>query len=1202
MSRTKSIRRILSIFLLISLLCTNISPALLGLISYALDNEEETEVIEQKALGVEISEFNKNKMLESETEYSETLSVNLGYETEFNKFKISDISTKISNGEELEENEEDEKSEEVEEVAESVDNNIKTFYKTTKINKENLTNVIGTFGSLEIDYKELVLEEAETVVDEEEKILDEVAEIEEKAEETIQTENVIEKVEEVEESTETETAVETENNEEEVYAEIPVGTVIATDGKVTITAETEADEEGYITIVYPENTVLVDFTVLLVAHEVEDLKIVNVKAVDIVTDLEEVKQIEVVKNITVNTIEENENETFEIELLNEDTAVTMPIQYSKSIAELGIDKSQISTSVENNVSLTVTMFANSLKYDLYKNPYFVIELPSEIKSVNINNAVIINNNIFEAEAVLQGTYDNGNNAIAIKLNGEQTEYNNSIEENIQMVFNLTLVTEESIPTLDREIVLHYTNENATTYNGVEVAEEGTSIVPIQLVSNSEVIVETKAILGETVTTSLRNNYNVVTVEPNTYSEARIIGKAINNTEADLTDASILVSARSISKISGFDEVYYTENENASSILNDAENLWTSIYTENAKKALIVLPEFAKGQTVEFTYIMSLLGNNEIDLVNVAKFEVYNNDEIISESAITINQVAEAQEVVEERTVSAKLIVDKHEVAVGEKVTIKVEINNNTDQDIEKARVNIKLPDTMENSDASGLVNGQNRFVMNLPSNEVTVGTVSLKRGECTTVEIIANVKEEYTESESEIVATLIVGENSAQFSDTVKVLEPSKIETTITSNKVGMILHPGDSIEYKITIKNAGESYANVDVDLPELDNLCVQKIRSVNLNTGKEQVYTSGDLKIRKYNIYIGAGETIESTIYAIVKDLEEETTETIFANVSALGINDTKTKSISNNIKEQDETEDISEVIKTNDIKGIAWIDKNGNGRKDEKEVLLKGIQANLINTEKGIIVATDITNNKGEYEFKDLPEGKYVVEFNYNNTTFEVTDYKKETVEDELDSDIINTTQGNKTTSKSEVILLKEGKTENVNAGFITNRKFDLSINKGITKVTTNNSEATESNNYSAEKNVETKIKRDLLKNALLLVEYEIEVTNTGDIAGYAKVISDKIPEGMTFNSELNTSWYEGNDGKIYSVTLANKEIQPGETVKLKLVLTKEVQNETELTIVNTVSIEQTFNEYLVEEKTDSNNYSEATLSVKAQGRRK
>ena len=153
-----------------------------------------------------------------------------------------------------------------------------------------------------------------------------------------------------------------------------------------------------------------------------------------------------------------------------------------------------------------------------------------------------------------------------------------------------------------------------------------------------------------------------------------------------------------------------------------------------------------------------------------------------------------------------------------------------------------------------------------------------------------------------------------------------------------------------------------------------------------------------------------------------------------------------------------------------------------------------------------------------------------------------------------------------------------------------------------MTTNNSEATESNNYSVEKNVETKIKRELLKNALLLVEYEIEVTNTGDIAGYAKVISDKIPEGMTFNSELNTSWYEGNDGKIYSVTLANKEIQPGETVKLKLVLTKEVQNETELTIVNTVSIEQTFNEYLVEEKTDSNNYSEATLSVKAQGRRK
>ena len=47
-------------------------------------------------------------------------------------------------------------------------------------------------------------------------------------------------------------------------------------------------------------------------------------------------------------------------------------------------------------------------------------------------------------------------------------------------------------------------------------------------------------------------------------------------------------------------------------------------------------------------------------------------------------------------------------------------------------------------------------------------------------------------------------------------------------------------------------------------------------------------------------------------------------------------------------------------------------------------------------------------------------------------------------------------------------------------------------------------------------------------------------------------------MTFNSSLeaNSSWYTGSDGNIYSTAFAEKELAPGESATVKLVLTKQM----------------------------------------------
>ena len=396
MLKTKTIKKTIIALLIISLVYANINLAVLGSITYAIDNKnveieatENEQNEEAKVLKIEVSEFCKNNMQEQETEYQEKLTLGLEQDKEIGRIEISDINTKI-NFEEAEEN-----------VAaeEQQQENINIFYKTTKINKEELLNKIGINGILEIKYNEL---ETEVQVDE----------IEEEQTSDTQTENediiVLPEVEQEEE----------ENKEN-------IGIINAENGTVIINSETEAGEEGNITIVYPENTISIEFEIKTEVQKIENLEILNNKSIAKVSDLDKITELETAKQVTIEVIEET---------------VKTPIEYTKTFTELGVDKNQVSTTVENKVNFTITMHTESIKYDLNKNPYFVIELPNIVDIVNINNMVILNNPCFTITSVEQGTLENGNKAITIKLEGEQTEHTKSIEENTQIVLETSIKT------------------------------------------------------------------------------------------------------------------------------------------------------------------------------------------------------------------------------------------------------------------------------------------------------------------------------------------------------------------------------------------------------------------------------------------------------------------------------------------------------------------------------------------------------------------------------------------------------------------------------------------------------------------------------------------------------------------------------------------------------------------------------------------
>ena len=122
----------------------------------------------------------------------------------------------------------------------------------------------------------------------------------------------------------------------------------------------------------------------------------------------------------------------------------------------------------------------------------------------------------------------------------------------------------------------------------------------------------------------------------------------------------------------------------------------------------------------------------------------------------------------------------------------------------------------------------------------------------------------------------------------------------------------------------------------------------------------------------------------------------------------------------------------------------------------------------------------------------------------------------------------------------------------------RYFDLSLLKWVTKaiVYENGQKTVTETGHTGYENPEPVVKVDLkntsLNNVEVKFEYKIRITNEGDIAGYAKEISDYIPQGLKFVASDNPQWRE-TDGKIVTRALENTLLQPGETADVTVILT-------------------------------------------------
>lgn len=352
-----------------------------------------------------------------------------------------------------------------------------------------------------------------------------------------------------------------------------------------------------------------------------------------------------------------------------------------------------------------------------------------------------------------------------------------------------------------------------------------------------------------------------------------------------------------------------------------------------------------------------------------------------------------------------------------------------------------------------------------------------------------------------------------------------------------------------------------------------------------------------------LDANTTVYIELAVRAGTVEDDTEVTNYAKISANGVQEKESNKITHYIEYTPENHgETPEKEGRYKITGTAWLDADKNGQRDDGEELLSNIRVMLMNVDTNqIAVDADngeqkivTTNSNGKYEFSNLLPGRYIVIFVYDASKYSITDYKKENVSSTVNSDAIlmkMDIDGKLTNvGATDTIVVTNENIRSMDIGLYEQKKFDLKLEKYITKITVQNNTGTKTYDYG-----ETQLaKRDLIasqmNNTNLVVEYKIKVINEGQLEGYAKKIIDYLPKELKFSTELNPDWYLGQDGNIYNASLADTKINPGETKEITLILTKATSKSDNLGLItNKAELYEVSNDYGVEDidSTPNNN---------------
>ena len=653
--------------------------------------------------------------------------------------------------------------------------------------------------------------------------------------------------------------------------------------------------------------------------------------------------------------------------------------------------------------------------------------------------------------------------------------------------------------------------------------------------------------------------------------------------------------------------YYSKTEGFRKTQDGKYMIQKEVQNENGETSL-------ETSVIEKIPDIKLIGKATVNAKDLAKeFSSNETTNIVTESKFVITESAEFPEHYEN--------LEDYVLSENEDLTLNIDVSNVTKEILNNVVIKTVLPNELSYKDAYILgfeANGltvkraiEANYNMETRTVEWTIDKIEPSAAKQAKLIVVVNNLESGLAKKSIEIYSEVSAQNVEVYTSNIlkATLGRPSLTVTQTSNITNTYVKEGNLIDYKFNIKNEGPVVAK-DVVVKDMipDGL---KVRSLTYTadglTSTKKVADSDAAEV-KLNIPANCEANVVVTTFAKSLNGAAEKSVTNYGTVSSTQIGKIDTNSITHIIEQDVSKLSINENITGNKVNnlntnnsnanlnnssnsqiqtvanfykitGKAWLDENRNGKRDSNEVGISDVTVKLINSSTNTVLKTVKSSSTGDYTFSDLTAGKYLVSYEYDTNKYSLTEYQKAEVERSVNSDAIMAKiedAGNiKNGAVTDTIQITDVSVSNIDIGFVLAKVFDLKLDKAVTKISIQNTDGTQVTEYNNSKLAKKDIAAKKIAGSIVLVEYTLTVTNEGDVEGKATKLVDYMPSSMKFNSKLNSNWYTGSDGNIYTLELQDIMLAPGESKQVKLVLTKEMTTENTGLVNNNAEIYETYN---------------------------
>ena len=298
-----------------------------------------------------------------------------------------------------------------------------------------------------------------------------------------------------------------------------------------------------------------------------------------------------------------------------------------------------------------------------------------------------------------------------------------------------------------------------------------------------------------------------------------------------------------------------------------------------------------------------------------------------------------------------------------------------------------------------------------------------------------------------------------------------------------------------------------------------------------------------------------------------------------------------------------DITLDVVSKKITGVVWEDFDVDGIMDDDEKKLDNVILRLYD-ESGNQIGTETTpSEEGVYTFSAIPEGNYYITAEFNSDKYGVTGAPSEDVYDMSKLSVFKsseiTTEDDSISSDDENLDNEESSSDSnenrvqenvvayaktdmitinsetrvvryINLGLSLRRKFKVKMNKYITRAeVTNALGVVTKHDYGNTKLAKLDVKD--INNLKIKVIYTIELQNVKYYPGYVSLVTEQIPDGMSFNPEYveNKGWEMTDEGTVINKTLSDTLIY--ENDKKYLTIAFEITRKEAGSFINMASVD-------------------------------